>query len=204
MATAILTLQDTCHTDFRHARLTPYNLRTDQLHSLVSRFDKSVMAGKRLIDSCVRDDQALGRIDVLHETLSKSLRSRISNPAEGDMVVLVRGIEVCPFEECDAHLQSTAITLARPELDISLWFSHVLVHLALEHAFFGYSPDGLPGMSRMAPLDLAVILGLTDRTSHMATTREIYGNEMAWKNGFKPIKIPDFPPIIHGPGQGSG
>lgn|GEM_PF-4961368 len=197
MAHAILTLQDTCRSDSRHARLTPYNLCTDQLHSLVSRFDKSVMAGKRLIESCVRDDRALGRIDVLHETLSKSLRSRISNPAEDDMVVLVRGIEVCPFEECEAHLQSTAITLAKPELDISLWFSHVTVHLALEHAFFGYPSSD--NRSRVAPLDMALILGLIDRTTHMAVTREIYGNEMAWKDGFHPIKIPDHPPIIDCP-----
>jgi hypothetical protein len=202
MAPAKLTLHDTCKADFRHSRLTPYALRPGQLDSLASRFDKSAGAGKRIIESCEKDDRALGKIGVFKETLSRRLVSRIMNPEEGDRVLIVRGIDLCPFEGCGTpEMQSAAITLLKPELGISLWISHLMMHLATEHGFFGYSPSGLPGMSRVAPLDIALMLGLTDRTAHMATTREIYGNEMAWKNGFLHIEETSYPILIRCPGS---
>ena len=72
---------------------------------------------------------------------------------------------------------SAAITLVKPELDATLWLSHLLVHMIADHGFFGYA-SGSP-RSRVEPLDIALILGLVDKDTHAAiTTGDLRGIEL--------------------------
>ncbi len=187
----MLNLHDTCRPGPR-GRSTAYQLPQPRLDSLASGFGTDA---RNIIASCEKDERALGRISIPSEALSVLLISRISKPESGDRIGIVRGTDSCPIE--DAQMLSAAITLVKPELDATLWLSHLLVHMIADHGFFGYA-SGSP-RSRVGPLDIALILGLVDKDTHAAITTEIYG-ELNWKGVFLPIHETTYPLLINCPG----
>ena len=194
-------IQDTCHAAPKD-RLTLFKLAPDKLALLGDRLARKHMvesprAGEFLMAVCEEDHASLSKIGISLDVLSERLKSRILSPIATDKIISSRGIEQCPFAEvgsCDVSgLYSVSIALTKPELDAALRLSHGMVHGIIEHVFFGFptapSPSGLPGsISRARPLDLALILDLTDKETHARLTSEIYGDDITWRNRFWSIK----------------